>query len=390
MKNRYKIITSLINEQQKTKELVMTAVLVSIGVNLCSTGIVALFVVEHSAITLICIGTAVWMGVLAKIAYSKSKALDQTVKLQGFIVYNKKTKKLIGIPEYEISTDMIRYLQSAFYENKALETLWMQDTIDKFKVVSSDTEKRVVAISTHSGAILIELLEYCILEQLSLHLSAFFNDDSREKVQVVKREDIPDILLKNRFLKLFSEEMLNRSAFTNDKVFKDNTENESGKVVYAKYLSGALYNHFDLVLPQNSKVSRKSKNELKIDTPIFTLTIACLFGGFGTILKPGFSEYYLGIIKDKNDYHNYAFNVDISIKFKIQALFSRNKETYFLWIDSFIDKISDYMAKDVFFDRIGWDKVYTAIRCDNIRKRSATKPQLLSEKSNGNNKCEEK
>ena len=43
-----------------------------------------------------------------------------------------------------------------------------------------------------------------------------------------------------------------------------------------------------------------------------------------------------------------------------------------------------------FFDRIGWDKVYTAIRCDNIRKRSATKPQLLSEKSNGNNKCEEK
>ncbi len=390
MTNKYHIITSLIKEQQKTKELVMTAVLVAIGVNLCSTGIVALLGVEHSAIILICMGTAVWVGVLAKITYTRSKALDQTVKLKGFIVYNRKSKKLIDIPEYEIATDMTRYLQSAFYENKALETLWKQDTIDKFKVVGSDTEKRAVAISTHSGAILIELLEYCIIEKLSLHLSACFNDDSREKVQIIKREDIPDILLKNRFLKLFSEDMLNRSAFTNDKMFKDDMESTSGKVVCAMYSSGAFYNHFDLVLPKSSKVSRKSKNELKIDTPIFTLTIACLFGGFSTNLKPGFSKYYLGIIKDRNDYHNYEFNVEITIKFKIHALFSRDKETYFLWMDSLIDEISDYMSKDKFFNKIGWDKVYTMICCNNISERLATKTTSPSKKLNENDKSEEK
>ena len=80
-----------------------------------------------------------------------------------------------------------------------------------------------------------------------------------------------------------------------------------------------------------------------------------------------FYRYYLGIAIPKKSYRNYGFNVEVNVKFKIKSLFSKEKEVYYAWIDSFLDELSSYIGKDDFFVRIDWDSVYTMLRCIIMR-----------------------
>lgn len=344
----------------------MTSVLIAIGVNLFSTGIVELIGLKNRAIILIIFGLVTCIGVIIRIAYSKVKELNQTTEIKGFVIYDEANRELIKVPEYKISTDMVDYLQSAFSENKALEKLWQQDCINQFKIVGGKPGERAIGISTHSGAIFIELLEYCVIEKLSMHLSSYFNNYyEKPKVREFQKSDVPEVLLKNRFLRLFSEEMLNRAAFTCDNSLWDDDKEPGKRIVYARNSNGAIYKRFDLILPENSKITRKNKNEVVIETPILILTISCLFGAFGTVLKPGFYKYYLNITSPQRDYHDYEFNVEVTVKFKIRSLFSKEKEIYYAWVDSFLDELSSYISKDEFFEKINWDVVYSIIRCNN-------------------------
>lgn len=299
-------------------------------------------------------------------------------KINGFVIYDEESHKLIGVPEYGISTDMVEYLDCAFAENKALEKLWNNESISQFRIVGGKPGEQAIGVATHSGALFIELLEYCIIHKLSLHLSEFFNNsDDKKCVREFQRNDIPEVLLSNRFLKLFSEDMANREIFAcHDAPLGNNKD--TGTIVYARNSSGGYYDRFDLTLPERSTISRKNKNEIVIETPILTLTVSCLFGGFSTILKSGFYRYYLGIAIPKKSYRNYGFNVEVNVKFKIKSLFSKEKEVYYAWIDSFLDELSSYIGKDDFFARIDWDSVYTMLRCNNNANKLASLPKEVA------------
>lgn len=372
---KHRIFLTLIENQKNSYELIMTSVLIAIGVNLLSTGIVELLGIQNKGLILIIIGIIISIGVVVRISISKIKELNQTTKINGFVIYDEENHKLIGVPEYDISTDMVKYLDSAFAENKALEKLWSTESISQFRVAGGKPGERAIGIATHSGALFIELLEYCVIHKLSLHLSAYFNNsDDNQRVREFKRNDIPEVLLSNRFLKLFSEDMVNREIFAcHDGPLGDNKD--TGTIVYAQNSSGGYYDRFDLTLPEKSTISRKNKNEIVIETPILTLTISCLFGGFGTALKRGFHRYYLGIVTPKIAYCNYKFNVEVNVKFKIRSLFSKEKEIYYAWIDSFLDELSSYIDKDDFFVRIDWDSVYTMLRCNNNANKLALLPK---------------
>lgn len=292
---KHRIFSTLIESQKKSYELIMTSVLIAIGVNLLSTGIVELLGIQNKGIILIVIGMLISIGVVVRISTSKINELNQTTKINGFVIYDEESHKLIGVPEYGISTDMVKYLDCAFAENKALEKLWNNESISQFRIVGGKPGEQAIGVATHSGALFIELLEYCIIHKLSLHLSAFFNNsDDKKCVREFQRNDIPEVLLSNRFLKLFSEDMANREIFAcHDAPLGNNKD--TGTIVYARNSSGGYYDRFDLTLPERSTISRKNKNEIVIETPILTLTVSCLFGGFSTILKSGFYRYYLGI-----------------------------------------------------------------------------------------------
>lgn len=372
---KHHIFSTLIENQKNSYELIMTSVLIAIGVNLLSTGIVELLGIENKACSLIVVGILISIGVIIRISTSKIKELNQTIRMDGFVIYDEENHKLIGVPEYEVSTDMVRYLDSAFAENKALEKLWNAESIGQFQVVGGEPGDRATGIATHSGALFIELLEYCVIHKLSVHLSGYFNNsDKNQRVREFQRNDIPEVLLSNRFLKLFSEDIVNREIFVcRDSSLGDNKD--TGTIVCAQSSAGGYYNRFDLTLPEKSTISRKNKNEIVIETPILTLTISCLFGGFVTNLKRGFYRYYLGIASPQRAYRNYKFNVEVNVKFKKRSLFSKEKEIYYAWIDSFLDDLSGYIDKDDFFVKIDWDSVYTMLRCNSNLNKPVLLPQ---------------
>lgn len=361
---KHRVFSTLIQSQKSGYELIMTSVFITIGVNLLSTGIAELFSFQHKNLILIIIGAIISIGVIIRITLSKIKELNQTIKVNGFVIYDEENHEIVGVPEYTVSTDMVGYLNSAFAENEALKKLWNEESIGQFTIVGGKPGERAMGIATHSGALFIELLEYCVIHKLSLHLSAYFNNSyEKQRVRKFQRNDIPGVLLSNRFLKLFSEDMLNRAIFVCQDGFIQNRDKDAGKIVYAKTASGGVYDKFDLILPEKSKVTRKNKNEIIIETPILTLTISCLFGGFSTVLKSGFYKYYLGIANPKRAYHNYEFNVEVKVKFKLRSLFSKDKAIYYAWIDSFLDEITSYIDKDTFFEKINWNTTYSIIRC---------------------------
>ena len=371
---RHKVFSSLVNNKKDNYSLIMTSVLVAVGVNLLSTGIVDIFGFQYSEIIFIVLGILLSLGVIAWNALSKLRALNQTTKFKGFVIYDEDNHKIVDVPEYEISTDMAKYQQCASSENKAFEKLWNKDSISPFRAFDNKFDKKMSDSTTQSGTLFIELLEYCLIEKLSLHLSDYFNDvDDKLKVQEFQKNDIPQVLLSNRFLKLFSEDMINREIFTcRADGYEEDVDNRH--VVCAYNFSGGYYHKFDLILPKNSRVTRKGKNEIVIDTPILTLTLTSSFDGFNTVLRSGFNEYYMGFTRHQRaSLNDYQFNVEVSVTFKLRSLFLKERTIYYSWIDSFLDTLGEYMGKDRFFERINWDTAYTLIRCANITNKSKVK-----------------
>jgi len=358
-----KVLQGLRKEKENTKQLVIISVLISFGVNTLTTGILSYYNLTQNSVVLIIGGVLFSLGIILFMFIWQIKRLNKDIDIKGFVIYNRATKEIVPIPNYYISEDMERYLKASFVENKALNKLWYEDPIDEFKLVRGKNGEDALAIASHSGAIFIELIEYCIIERLSTHLSSYFNNSDLEKVSKLKRKDIPDVLLENRFLRLFSEDMHNREAFNDNKV------HVGGLQIVSVFYRGAIYQEFDLILPHRSRIKRINKNKIVIDTNMLSLTISCLFGGFGTNLKRGFRKFYLGI-KEENEleFNDYQFNVRISIKFKLRSLSLSDNWKYYMWADDFIEELTNYLSQDSFFHRVNWDTVYSILRCEQLLK----------------------
>lgn len=356
------ILQSLQKEKENTKQLILTSVFLAIGVDSLTTGLLNLLGLDLQAHLMVFVGLLlVIVAIIYNLIYGISR-LDKEAKFEGFVIYNSETKEIVPVNRYEVSEDMVKYLKAAFIENKAMKTLWDKEPINKFCFVGGKEGERVKAITTDSGALFIELMEYCIIEQLSLHLSSYFTNSNLKKTVELSRSDIPDILLDNRFMKLFSEDMKNRELFIEE--FNEDTP-LNGKIVSAYHSSGAVFNEFDLILPKKSRVKRISKNQILIETNMFSLSVMCLFGGFGAVLPRDFEKNYIGLANDGR-FNSYSFNVEISIRFKFASFFFPSKWSYYNWADEFVERIEEYISNEAYFQHINWETASTIIRCQDI------------------------
>lgn len=349
------IVSSMMGIQKSDRDLILQSILVAVGVNILSSGIVELINPPSKGILLMSIGLFVCIVTAVYLSYSKYRKLKRKLKIKGVFIYNSERKKLVPIKQYEISEKMCDYLASAFVENKALKRHWLKDDLVAFCDKSTSSKKPIKIAEHHSKKILIELIEYCVIEKLSMHLEEYFNCYNHNKhIQEYGRESIPDILLQNRFLRLFSENMNNREAFS------DHFSLKKKNVVYAISDSGAVYNFFSLFLPKKSKVMRQN-DKIVVSMPFLTLSIGINFEGVNTILKRGFPEHYLKIPLFYTDHNVYSYDINVSVKFNLLSLSRRGIDFYYGWIDSFIDSLIEYCSIDDFMTRINWRSNYALI-----------------------------
>lgn len=367
-------VESVIEFRGNFFELLVVTIAIALGINLASTVLGStlgdLWSVFLSAglILIACVFLVLRL----------TPRVNRKLSLKGLFSLAKEDKKIIHIDRYEFSEEIYSLFRALFHENKALERIWSSSDLD-FSPLRKHKGNANLKIAADGGKKLIrEAIEYFILHRLSLDLSAYFNNNSEiedGELVSISRNDIPSALLSNRFLDLLSKPIEERETFVSPKTTDQTdyriTEGIEGKLVYAITSEGAIYDHFELVLPRGTVISRPDDRSFVVDTKRFSLSFEVTFDGFGANLPSDFEELYIGT--KFGDVRSYEVGVNIKVKFKFRSVFSRDGWQYYKWIDLFLENIEKEFSFDVFLKQISWDVAYsvaTIMRRSNLPQRS--------------------
>lgn len=347
-----KPIKSIKETRVQTAELVLTTVLIAAGINLVVFGICsllpktngAIFIIVGSILVSISLGLILWRHFLQS---CRKKIVTAA------LLYNKESKSIVNIPNYDFAEDIYSYLNAAISEDANIKGMWLQDELGLTNIFNEISPTNTYIAVSRSGAVLNQLIEYLVLKELSVLTTDYFNSSpfDKKKIKKLQQTDIADLTASNVFLSLFSKPTYERVAFGNKP-----TDIDFG---YGK--DGAIYDKFELTLPVNCEVLRKHHNIITIIHPLFTLTITPSFTGFGETIPHNFIKRYLRI-EDAKYISSFKIWVGIDLKFSWKALFI-NKAEYYEWIDKFIDTISNYASIEGFFDKISWNIIEAMLQC---------------------------
>ncbi|MGN0319240.1 MAG: hypothetical protein ACI4E1_15050 [Lachnospira sp.] len=356
-----KTIDNYRKEKHESVNIIVFSVILSTFINIISGALYEIYDF-NPLVYVVCGSIVIVILILISLLYRIHK-LNVSIEYKGMFIIDKHDKnRLINIPNYRINNDMTKYLKSSFVENKVIKKIWEEGDFQKFDFFQSDDKGRIYAKCDDSINLLLELIEYSLIENFSIFISDYFNAlHLHSKVKKWSKDSIPDLLLTNRFLKLFSEDMNNRNIFMEDTEGCDTSTIECEGTVLVSYKNGALFRRFDLYLPKGTTIHKNDKNSITIDTKLFILTIHYLYGGFSTVVDKEFYKYYIG-----NDgiinYHPYQFNINISVKYKCLSAFKPYDWKYYNWLDEYINELEHYCNKNTFLNDIGWEHDKSLIR----------------------------
>lgn len=336
-------------------EIIIIAIVIAFGISIIVSSITIIDGYDPSNGIIFGVGVCI-ISLLYLICKNNTKNIQNTT-INGFLIYSKKENKLINVSRYDFSESITTNLEAAFFENIAIKNIW-----DKEKLGFKYENRKL--IQSKSNKLLCESIEYYILEKLSVHLATYFNKKqfNHEDLYTFQRNEIPDVLLSNRFLELFSKPIEDRPCFIDD----IGNDNESNVETIAIFKNGAIYKKFDLVLPKGSKLRRNDKGDIEIITKKFNLTIDAKFEGFNQNLPPGFEKYYLGT-EDFLDLESYQVEINIKIKFKLMYMLSIKNWQYYSWIDSFLHQLNTDICTNTYFEKISWNSISTILQCFETR-----------------------
>jgi hypothetical protein len=371
-------LSGILTERSSLTNIIIGTIIASLGVNLVSESILQMFFFGAHIILIIGIGASlasVWYFI--RIMTAKR---TQVRNYSGFFIVDHIEKKVIPVNRYPYSINLSRYLESACAESQDIRmvlerSIYVPDTTIKIPRENIDEEgiereekaaaKKLMA--TPDRRLILEATEYFVLRLLSTHLTNYFSDEKFKEQNLIKleRKDIPQVLLENRFLNLFSKPMEERVAASfEDPYISKSTQGDSAE-------SNTDFRHFHLILPTNAKVSRTGENTCEITTKKFTLRVSILYLGADELLPADFEKYYLrlqeyyqrsnpSMVKEK------AIEIEVKVFFKNSIFFSTTGLQYYEWLDSYLDKLEEEFSRPYFFKKIGWDSVSTLMDCLNM------------------------
>ena len=348
------IVTGLLGKRKILLELVIAAVLLALSINMMSSAILDLHWISPleafvfgSVLTALCI---VYFGV----RYLWSQGHIHTFR--GFIIFQGDKHEIVNVRRYDYGSNLRHYLQAAFAEDAAIKRMWDKEPVDKAFRRGSDADEMSPGLDKRHQ-LAVEATEYYVLEALSTHLTDYFNRGGfeKEKLHTFARNDIPDVLLSNRFLELFSKPMEDRSLFP----LEENPSHPQGEVVMSISKDGAFYSRFDLTLPKGARVRRDKSNAIIIETDRFTLTIYIDFKGLGTVVPWEYQRCILGV--DPRQCHTYQIGVRLCVSFRFASLFLPGGWEYYRWVESFVESFDKDFSEDRYFTDIGWESALTLI-----------------------------
>lgn len=320
------------------------------------------------------------LGAIGYLLFDLSRRLRFSDEIETAIAFFGPDGTMIKLPGYKFSEDFDQTLKAVEAENKAIHSDWIKHPIlhssneqeaqsdmqksdegGNDKAESDDTKwaaiTRVDVSETELGErpksvdLLEEISEFLVLEQLSLHLSSYFQDHEEDQyIFELKRNDIPDFLLSNRVLNLLSTPIEQRDIFIN--AFPNPKNRPAGEIHSLFGSNGAMYSRFDLNLPSGTKLIKSGNSGFKISTSRFVLDIEVAYTGYHKNIPSGYAELYLG--KSYPDISTRSIIIKISGRVKPLSLFRNRGWEYHYWLDSFRERISKDYEFETYFDKINW------------------------------------
>jgi len=352
-------------------ELLLAAVLMDLGVHLLAAAVPPLAQLSHWFVLIM--GILFLIGSVFLLSRRNFKSRHYVRRIDGFITFSRSSLQLVPVRRYYFSEQVVSYLEAAFIENSALETLWKQSSLAKQFDVNEDSGKMTRAVLP-ANLLLLEASEYYLLSRLSLTLTDYFNrvPNSEDFTISLSRKDVPDVLLENRIFELLSRPMDQRPAFV-----KNASQPNASKIVMSVQGKGARYEKFDLILPRRASIQRLGPGNVTITTELFSLNLRILFGGTNTVVSPKFEEVYMGESK-RNDFMQFQIGVRLEVKFRLRSMISIKSWRFHKWLDVLLDRIDADLSKDRFFRDINWESVETMLICQKQMER-ASNPSVKSD-----------
>lgn len=348
------LITRLLSNRKAFLEVVIAAILLSLSINLISGCLLELQWISPFATIMVAISLSLicTLYFVVRLLWTRT----HTYNFKGFITYDSKQNKVVDIPRYDYGHHLRQYLEAVFAENEAIKKLWDKEPISK----ELHFDKEAGKVSRHIGKghqLIVEATEYYVLEELSTHLTDYFNQPhfDEQELQTFARNDIPDVLLANKFLELFSKPMEDRPLFSGN----ESRPLKDGEIVMAMR-RGAFYSRFDLTLPKPSKIKRIDSKTITIETNRFIFKIAVDFERFGTVIPHEYLQHVLG--HDARALHAYQINVVFTVSFRFASLFLPGGWDYYRWVESFVESFDQKFSKERYFKDIAWESALTVIQ----------------------------
>lgn len=351
--DRPTLLAGALRDRASFTELLLVAVLLALAINLLAGALPNSLGWRASRVALL----SGLLGLLAVASLVRRiyKQSEYRRLLEGFFVYHTPTNRIVEVSRYEFSEQLSSYLEGAFAENPALKALWDDQPLRRPQKQGDDAPE-VSTSRSHAAALLREAVEYFLIDHSSMHITSYFQkrDLEAKRLQRFHRRDVPDVLLSNRFMELFTRPIEERIPFRRS----SGGGPERGIVIAAWGEGGAIYQRFELVLPRGSAVTRLSDNTIEIATRRLTLQLRAAFEGYVTNLPRDFERRYMGI-EDAAKAEAFGVSISVSVTFRPTALFSRSGWDYYHWVDSFLASLEHGFSEAAFFDRINWELALT-------------------------------
>lgn len=348
-------LKSILENKKKLLELIIVAIVLGLGISFVSSGLFDYFKIEQKHLIFTLAGILLIFLSFLYFTYTLFGRSEYHKEIDGFFLIDRKQKNIVEIDNYDYSSEIYNLLNSACSEDLAIRKQWSNT---KFGDIDSERNNLLEIIK--------EVSEYYLLEKLSTHLSVFFNNTSFDKRRLknYERNHIPDILLSNRFLELFSKPMQQRAPFIDEEqdnsVTRFSRDDMNGKVI-ANYKNGATYKYFDLILPSESKLSRE-EDSIIIRNKRFRITIKTIVSGVNTYIPVEYLIFYLSLNEYK-DIPAFITSFRLKVKFNRFSFFKSSSWEYYKWIDSFINELEKSVSEKFYFEeQIEWNKIYPIIK----------------------------
>lgn len=326
-----------------------------------------------------------------------NKILNFSESIDAFVFFHPEKNEIISVKDYRFSEQLKRVMCAITTESKSMKSEWVKDPLepppkakkqeqhDNQSVASKPSYISIIKVPIESTSLpesrSVKLLEeatsFVLLEELSLHLSSYFNESSNDSfLREYKREDIPDSLLKNRVLNLLTTPIEHRDIFLD--AYPDSKTKADGEIHTVLGSNGTIYSRFDLVLPDQSVIKHADHKVVSIETKRLSLELAVDFNGCSGVVSRSFCTNYLNCAFE--DVSVRKVTITLSGSIKATTLFRSSGWQYYKWLDSFKDRLSASFDFLEFQKDIHWDLIEPLLY--SLRQKRSKTPETSGSKQN--------